>query len=203
MTDAIKKQTSELMEIVGDASVWMKKLDALNEDLQEQILGLGCINEIKDETVKECLYRIYAYTKTRFEIISIQNMMSSINDIARLEESCEQQQQQQADSVELSIQTLEKRLGELNNLACALSSMLSGKVMKDEPRRVKFSNLALGARFHYLKGNEILSQTFVKIWPDRVAAWVDTQIDTRWTGQGIFSANDDNTDLDFEVEIVR
>lgn len=124
MEESIKKQTTELLDIMGDPGMWMERLDILHEELQKQIKGLACISEVKDEKVRESLSRLYAYVKTRCEISTIQNIMQGVNDIAKMADE-DKIIQQQTEDMKSAIDTLQHRVAELSNLICAVNSMLN------------------------------------------------------------------------------
>ena len=69
--------------------------------------------------------------------------------------------------------------------------------MNQNTKICDFNKLALGTRFRYINGEK----TFVKIRHDLIAEWNESQIDTSWVGQGIFSAKENQNDY-LEVEVI-
>ena len=68
----------------------------------------------------------------------------------------------------------------------------------DQEKSVNFTRLALGTRFKYRSKDQ---KIFVKLGFNKVAEWDNSQIETAWIGQGIFSASDGNPE-DLSVIVV-
>lgn len=76
-----------------------------------------------------------------------------------------------------------------------------------DPIYIPFDKLCLGAKFCYdsrKHGELVLANVWVKVAPNEIALWDETNITTNWVGQQICCFSDaDEPDLNEEVEIME
>lgn len=133
--------------------------------------------------------------KYEFLQIGIDEAVRKLEDIVK-------DKKHQIQSNEVSKYELSNVIKEIDDIEEAISvfkdlTFNKRETMNQNKKTCDFNKLALGTRFRYINGTKV----FVKIAYNTIAAWDESQIDTHWVGQGIYSARDHEDD-ELVVEII-